>query len=425
MPDVGGGNPILTVAELWNAARNTPDSNSTTDAQIRAARDAGYTGTRAQLIAIGQSIVSADAFNAQQGGSPGPNRPAPVFVRPITNTPPLVPPITNTPPPEYIPPTAAPDFPWLTTTTFYTGPRNPRRTPKRKKQETWNHERAVREARECALHLKSPTDDNIARCYTSRGLDAPEMFDDAFVRSPGFEIPTAVLASRIGVLSRVLNPMLGFFWPSSTSSTDAVSQAEAEAQARKNADPRTPTRGPTTRPNIRTPVRPAPGPTYWPSPRVPDRRPAPRDAPIPRILRDPFPMPQFDPRSVPAPAPIPAPRPTPAPPGSSPTWFDPLYLVPLLSQPGRTPGRFQFPQTPTSPNPNPAQFEQPFASPMPQPNDRCDCTKTKQRKKKDSCSNPIVSKRKRTKDGQLYLTITRRIECQALSKKKLPSLPAR
>lgn len=70
----GTGGPFGTIAELWNLARTTPDSSSTINAQIRAAREAGYTGTRPQLIAIGQGLISQAAFQLGQGGGPGSTR---------------------------------------------------------------------------------------------------------------------------------------------------------------------------------------------------------------------------------------------------------------------------------------------------------------------------------------------------------------
>jgi len=56
----------------------------------------------------------------------------------------------------------------------------------------------------------------------------------------------------------------------------------------------------------------------------------------------------------------------------------------------------------------------------PQPSDPCEAKRARERRnRKPSCTNPIVRTTKRTTDGQQFITITRRIECQASSRKKL------
>lgn len=98
------------VVTAFNYAIGREDRNSTVTAQIQAAREAGYSGTRQQLIAIGQGIISADAFAAQQGGGPGDaNRRGPGGPpRVIAQTPPLIPvpglpPIPGSQPPVTVP----------------------------------------------------------------------------------------------------------------------------------------------------------------------------------------------------------------------------------------------------------------------------------------------------------------------------------
>jgi len=75
----------------FNYAVNRADRNSTVTEQIRLARAAGYEGTRPQLIAIGQGLLSQAAFAAGQGGGPGnADRTAPGPPR-VASTPPLIP----------------------------------------------------------------------------------------------------------------------------------------------------------------------------------------------------------------------------------------------------------------------------------------------------------------------------------------------
>lgn len=96
---VDGGllGPPGWVISAFEYATGRADRSSTITAQIRAAREAGYTGTRPQLIAIGQGLISRDAFQLGQGGGPGsdrnPNIGPPVQAIPgfPGSTPPLIP----------------------------------------------------------------------------------------------------------------------------------------------------------------------------------------------------------------------------------------------------------------------------------------------------------------------------------------------
>jgi hypothetical protein len=127
---VDGGllGPPGWVISAFEYAVGRADRNSTVTAQIRAAREAGYTGTRPQLIAIGQGLISADAFRLGQGGGPGSDRnprvgPPPVVANPVlpsipglpvSTTPPLIP-APSIPPgtPGSIPPRPPPSIPGI------------------------------------------------------------------------------------------------------------------------------------------------------------------------------------------------------------------------------------------------------------------------------------------------------------------------
>lgn len=45
--------------------------------------------------------------------------------------------------------------------------------------------------------------------------------------------------------------------------------------------------------------------------------------------------------------------------------------------------------------------------------EKCKCPKPKRKQSKQACRNPVVSRRKRTRDGRLFSTVTREIKCQA------------
>ena len=115
---VAGGPPGWVVAAFQYAV-GRPDQNSTTTEQIRLANQAGYTAdagyTRSQQVAVGQGLLSADAFALGQGGGPGSaNRIAPG--PPTTNLP------TTTPQP-------APPFYPPSTTVYYPPPEPPQPPP--------------------------------------------------------------------------------------------------------------------------------------------------------------------------------------------------------------------------------------------------------------------------------------------------------
>lgn len=280
------------------------------------------------------------------------------------------------------------------------------------------------------------TDEEWSQWYEDSGLPDPESGDtssaprpswgwQSFVGPlPGVEEASIIRTTGARVLGRIVLGTLGgilsgVLFPSTTSSTDTWPGTQRP-------------RGPLKRPRIRVPSMPDPIPQYWPAPKVPSE---PQTQPRPRVRPSidprnyPIGEPYVGPIELPAPRPIPVPAPTPMP--TSPRWFDPLeIIVPLLlaqPRPGTTP-RYSFPtpqpgqpgdQLVEIPNPLTAGLEQPL--PYPSANDRCDCTKTRKRKKREkSCSNPIVSKRKRTRDGRMFQTITREIKCPVSSRKKRP-----
>jgi hypothetical protein len=70
-PDTVLAGPPGWVVSAFQFAIGRPDSNAIESAQIRAAREAGFTGTREQLIAVGQGLRSREEFAAGQGGGPG------------------------------------------------------------------------------------------------------------------------------------------------------------------------------------------------------------------------------------------------------------------------------------------------------------------------------------------------------------------
>lgn len=92
------GGPPGWVVGAWQWATGRADFNSTTAAQIRLAQQAGYTGTRDQLIAVGQGLYSRDAFALGQGAGPGGDRIAP--------GPPRLPAVIPQPSPIFYPPTS-------------------------------------------------------------------------------------------------------------------------------------------------------------------------------------------------------------------------------------------------------------------------------------------------------------------------------
>lgn len=225
-----------------------------------------------------------------------------------------------------------------------------------------------------------------------------------------------------------LYPYAIILQPQRTSETDVIFQDDYERtdiEIDTQPDPQPIPKGPTRRARVgRVEVGtifdddpmggyrgPIPEPERDP---LPGTRTRPRPWPRPGVLRDPVAIPKPGPVRLPVPKPLPR----------LPKWprlpFDPLYLVPLLLPQLRPPGRpsrlgaprptFQ-PSTPAQPQPYPFGLMQPGRA------DPCEARETKKRRKR-SCSNPIVSKRTRRKGGVLYQTITRKLTCPVSSRKK-------
>lgn len=197
--------------------------------------------------------------------------------------------------------------------------------------------------------------------------------------------------------------------------------------------------GPTTPPLV---PKPRPGPTIppivvspgvisLPAPRVlPSSPPSRRAAPSPRVSPRPAPAPaprpnvSVAPKTAPRPAPRarPGARPAPAPGTSPPTpkpvlppWMTdiagPLLLASVLSP---KPAQRYASRPASTPAPLTQALSNPLYSVAPQAQAReCKCPKPKKRSGKKACRNPIVSRSRRTRGGQRYSTVTRRLVCQA------------
>jgi len=255
------------------------------------------------------------------------------------------------------------------------------------------------------------------------------------------------------VAARILGPLIvaGLFWPSSTSATDTI---YGNAIPRPKATPGGRTRGRRGRRAI-----PRPRPVAIPKPRagtpkiLSNRRvsspaqviediqlggsvtpplaipssssssaPLPRQNTTVRDSQSPFPGTSPWPSSAPA---------TPTTPATSP-WAKVGQIVgpyigglisPLLSPGAQSLPRTQLAtQTATDPLTQFNAAAVPFAASQAQTRD-CSCAQTKKRRKK-GCTNPVTSRTHRTRGGRKFVTVTRRIECQASSRKK-PSLRLR
>lgn len=240
---------------------------------------------------------------------------------------------------------------------------------------------------------------------------------------PGLELPTAEdVGEVVGVISEVakhipaaaratlarliLGPFL-ILWPTSTADDDVI------VDPRPLPLPRRKPGGPGQRVKVRKPPKPTiirPYPVPGDRPR-PDAKPSPRPTPKPGAVPAPeIPAPAREPRpqTSPKPASRPAPRPAPAPGLPSPA----IPGMPLsIFSPRATPNRVRLPNRKPGDDtaPDPLTLFQPQA--VPSPAEACQCDKPRRRKK--SCSNPIVSRKKSTRGGRRYITTTRRIECQA------------
>jgi hypothetical protein len=91
----------------------------------------------------------------------------------------------------------------------------------------------------------------------------------------------------------------------------------------------------------------------------------------------------------------------------------PWLTPPRIGYPSRQP-RNPFGPSPLTPtNPGGVESPQPFSFPQPYRADPCNCAAqdTKRKRKRDSCTNPISSKRTFSRGTAKYRTITRKLEC--------------
>ena len=197
--------------------------------------------------------------------------------------------------------------------------------------------------------------------------------------APVPEVVTRTAPAVVRVLSRVLNPFLWVFWPSSTSE-EADDWYPYEA-------PQRPRKGPARRPRVATP--PARGPLRLPRiyegpdlGHYEDRFPQPQPRPEATPREQPMPAPGTRPQSWPATPPIRAPIPAPSPaPTRTPLPFFPL---PLFGTPQRPQfGRVRLPNPNTGNAPIPAPGLQPQPLPTGSLQDQCRELAKRKRKKRD------------------------------------------
>lgn len=255
------------------------------------------------------------------------------------------------------------------------------------------------------------------------------------------------------VASRILAPIIvaGLFWPSSTSATDTI---YGQARARPRATPGGRTRGRRGRRAL-----PRPRPVAIPKPRtgtpkiLSNRRvrapaqviediqlgggvlpplavPSSSSSSAPSSSSSSVPAPTYGttagPAAIPGTSPWPSSAPAPATPAATSPWakygqlvapflssaLGSLFAPSLAAVPSLAPSPALQPDPLTSVN----TAALPFAATQAQTRD-CSCAKTKKRKKK-GCVNPVTSRTHRTRGGRKFVTVTRRIECQASSRKK-------
>ena len=277
---------------------------------------------------------------------------------------------------------------------------------------------------------------------------------------PPFLVNVGRVLPGVGsVASRILGGIIayGLFFPSSTSATDTI---YGQARARPRATPGGRTRGRRGRRAL-----PRPRPVAIPKPRTGTpkilsnrrvRSPAQviEDIQLGGGIQPPLAIPSSSTSSAPSSStssvpypttagqgawpypstssPFPSSAPAAAPPATASPWVKwgqlvAPYLMPFLS-PGVSsqPMRFTQPATQPQLQPDPlTQFQTsalPYAATQAQTKD-CSCAKPKKRRKK-GCTNPVTSRTHKTRGGRKFVTVTRRIECQASSRKKPASARA-
>jgi hypothetical protein len=248
----------------------------------------------------------------------------------------------------------------------------------------------------------SVLDDLLRRPWEPGGYSGRVSTPDA-VRLPNLWLPPVTAAAVL---------LAGLLWPSTI-------KKDPRGRRVRPPKPKKIPKGPTKRPRIRRleppkppriPVQPRP---EAPTGRAPDTR-WPGPVNLPEIV------PNIPPLSLPAPLPVPAPRPA-ARPLSFPSWMPGVlpFVLPMIggSSPRPIVSTYRPPAVDSFPGFSPLTASSPrvVASPLTNPfggssNDNCKCT-TNRKPRKKSCSNPIVSKRKRSKDGRNFITTTREIKC--------------
>lgn len=375
------------VVSAFTYAVGVPDRSRIRDAQVRTANQAGYTRaagyTRQQQIAIGEGLRGADSFALGQGGGPGSDRAGP-----------RGPPSTQ-PPPDwqgiYIP--GVPVMP----------------------PGQWED-------------MEGPEEDPRGPMRPGIPVLPPGVWDDmvspstGFVQSPGYfpqTMPRVTPGVVIGsVLARVIGVLGSIFWPSTIGDDPwypyGVPEPATKGPPSRNRRPRTQTPDADDWYNW--------GPDDFP-PRVPgqvypETRPGTRTAPDTR--GNPWPTPGTRPGT--RPRPIPGTRPGTRP-GTLPriSWPDLLpYAIPfLMPRPGPSTRGVRLPDNPFGPDPltpyepRGVDSPQPFAQPYSYRTDNCPPCEQKRKRKRDTCTNPITSKRKFKRGSVKYQTITRKLKCPA------------
>lgn len=316
-----------------------------------------------------------------------------------------------------------------------------------------------------ALYPKAPTPDTMPPPNTgSVGVGAlpnvPPFIANLPRTLPGFGSAAA----------RILAPIIvaGLFWPSSTSATDTI---YGHARPRPIPTPGGRTRGrrgTRARPRSRRrPKLPAP-PIIGGLPRPAGGMAGSATRGLPRIrgvviedillrggVAPPLKLPEqtatssapsSSSSSIPYPStagqgawpypatssPFPSSAPTTAPSATASPWAKIGQLVAPYLGTWLSPGTTFQPYRNVAPSPQPQLQPDPltslntaalpFAATQAQTRD-CSCAKTKKRKKK-GCTNPVTKRSHTTRGGRKFVTVTRRIECQASSRKKPASARA-
>lgn len=402
---ITGPNPVTLGVTAFRYVTGIEDDSRIESRQIAAARDAGYTGSRDQLIAIGQGLTTP-AFGMQSQDRDQLN----VGPRTTVTVTPTVP-LPGAAAPQPIP---SPKAPGSVLDDLLRGP--------------------VRGGGGTVL------DDLLRRPVGGGFPPQPGTVLDELLRRPvgsGIPGPDTSRMPRplppIGAAAAAL--ILGVLWPSPIKADPPWQPPPPKIPTAASGPKRRGRARRMPRGLLPQPVRPPPSP---PTGRVVTRTPR-MPAVMPEIRPDIGPISLPAPRPVPtasgpmpSTSPVPAPRPMPAPSVRSFPWPSVLpWLMPSPRAttgrnvaPGRSPVQLPVPIAPPqligAPNSAgltrfdvrrvPSTLTSPFGEP---PRDDCRCSSSKRKPRKKSCTNPIVSKRKRTKDGRVLLTTTRELKCPA------------